>query len=265
MTNIDCCLINIAKESKNLTILNLEGCPNICVATLRTLSNLKNLKSLNFTSVTSVDDSIVTSIANECQQLESLNLYDCIKISTDGFKILINLKNLKQLNVGNTHLDGTALFDIANHCTKLTLLSLESCKNVSEDAFKELSKVVNLDILCVSSVENITDSVLLTFRNLRVLDCDNCHDVTDSGIQHIIEFSPHLNRLSVCNTGITFNALVYAGKVVENRKNNIALHFYIDDKEAKYFMKNFSQMFMPPLLEVYGKFKFITSHYCNIK
>jgi len=146
----DDAIIHLAQNAPNLTSLNLYGCYKITDRALEALSTLPSgtsqLKQLNLSMCQSITNQglkfLVEGQTNCSLTLESLNLYNCIKVSNPGI-ILIGNKcpKLKFLGVfGLDELDINGLENFLASATRLEKLDCGGCQKITSILLEALMK-----------------------------------------------------------------------------------------------------------------------------
>jgi len=146
----DDAIIHLAQHAPNLTSLNLYGCSQITDRSLEALSTLpvsgSLLKKLNLSMCRNITDlglrHLLEGKKNCSLTLESLNLYDCTKISNTGI-ILIGKKcpRLKFLEVfGLDGLDINGLETFLAQATRLEKLDCGGCQKITSASLETLMK-----------------------------------------------------------------------------------------------------------------------------
>ncbi|CAM5999332.1 unnamed protein product [Sphagnum balticum] len=194
---------------KGLEALSLEKCKRVDSAGIAELKNLK-LRFLNL-SGTSIDDHASETIM-AIPTLERLYLNDTDVTTNFCEKISIS-RNLKQLRLGTTKIDGSALAylanikslvdleisgdDISGKLNELALAHLVSLNlkgvNLSPGDIDAVTKLRDLTTLNVSSTL-INDQILLKLAalpNLRTLIAKRCINIHETGIAAFKKAAPN--------------------------------------------------------------------------
>ena len=159
-------------------------------------------------SQTRVKDDVVTSLAKSCQQLHTLYLFACDRVSPRGVESLASLK-LKTLDLSacfNAVTD-VAVAAIARGCTSLMTLKLYGCCMVSDSGVVALTEhCKQIRRLDLSACERLTDYALhqitAQLLQLRRLDVSLGGDsnLTQEALEQALENSPRLHSL-FCGAG----------------------------------------------------------------
>jgi len=116
-----------------------------------TLSKLKSLKSLNLMGAKLTDGGL-KAIA-ELENLEQLNLHGCEKIEGPGLQLLVQLKHLKELDLGHVLGEPGIRDDGFGHLammTSLEELSQRHCSEFSPNSLYRLKGLKNLKTINLS-------------------------------------------------------------------------------------------------------------------
>src|SRR5581483_4504689 len=94
--------------------------------------------------------------------LEKLNLSGRKKITPNGFKHLVALKNIRNLNLSYTNLDDKALGYIVQ-LPLLQILDLDSCNKITANGFQQLQLLKNIRELYLKETA-VDDKALQSLR-----------------------------------------------------------------------------------------------------
>jgi len=159
-----------------MLVVNVE---NIHTESLQSIANLKELQSLEISSTWSFDD--------------------------EAIKLIVQLKNLKSLNIENIAgrlMTDKGLFLIAHDLAKLEYLSLPESPNFSDDGMLALANHCH---------------------QLKALSL-NGGNFTDEAFKCIAEHFPHLKSLTLMNNRLVTSQA--ANFLLESHKDLQKLHFY---------------------------------------
>ena len=96
-------MAHIATGLSRLSSLSMSSCQISDAGVVRIAKDLQDLETLNIGQCTRLTDKTVDTIANQIKSLRSIDLYGCTKISTEGLKALNKCENLKVVNLGLWH------------------------------------------------------------------------------------------------------------------------------------------------------------------
>ena len=124
--------ILIDKLQKNTSIkkLNLKGCTTITDKSIGIIGNYcKDLVKIDL-SETNVRKQELEILAKSCQELTTIFLQDCPKITNDAVSTLVqNARNLTELDLNFCEkVEDNAIRKIAKFCRKLSLIDLSNTK-----------------------------------------------------------------------------------------------------------------------------------------
>jgi len=244
-------LLEVGRSCKDLESFNVfEVFRDISHEALQnTLQSLKKLKRLNMldkfgTSGDAVDDSTLETIADNCKELEvldlvgciisdfgiqrlaqsllrlkSLNLRACISLTNDGLTNMIKyLMNLKILNLSCIpHLEDRVLIEIAGRCENLTELHLDRSKHITDQAIIELAmelpRLKTIHLSCCANIGNQTLSALGKYsKELERISVSLCPNISDYGLKALLEGCSKLNYVECFRTKVTKGLLKRASK-----------------------------------------------------
>uniref|UniRef100_A0A8C5TL00 F-box and leucine rich repeat protein 2 n=1 Tax=Malurus cyaneus samueli TaxID=2593467 RepID=A0A8C5TL00_9PASS len=223
---------NISKRCGGfLRQLSLRGCLGVGDSSLKTFAqNCRNIEHLNLNGCTKITDS------EGCRNLEHLNLSWCDQITKDGIEALVKgCSGLKALFLrGCTQLEDEALKHIQNHCHELVILNLQSCTQISDEGIVKICRGCHrLQSLCVSGCSNLTDASLTALGlncprlntliqlsihcpKLQALSLSHCELITDDGILHLSNSTCGHERLQVLELD---NCLLITDVTLEHLEN----------------------------------------------
>lgn len=127
--------MNLATQSKTLTHLDLRG--SILLGKKAWLSNLTYLEFIGLSFVTKIDDKFMIGIADNCKNLNHIDLSNCKNISKRGLNQLGHLKNLEKVL-----LNGVSQVDdsIISKFNGLKILECLYCPDVTDYSIVKILK-----------------------------------------------------------------------------------------------------------------------------
>ena len=224
----DTTLLNILKNGKNIESLTVDGYDLLCHESIfpEIFGKMKNLRKLNFRIYFGEKNhNILNALANSCENLEQLSLYESPEAQKYLFKFLENSKcTLKDLMVYD--------FDEVNQYQKFHNM-LGKCKNIEylcisghfmkwpENIATFISAISNMKNLTSFAVDNtygisVSPNAIVTlfscghFKNLKALEfyCNYSEEVTENDINDIIEAiekgCPKLEELELYYNYVSF-------------------------------------------------------------
>lgn len=186
--------------------LNLSWCGGQKLISVPALQSFlkgccSELVCLRLACCTFVDGTVLQSIANDCLNLQELDLRCCRKVPGNAFINLSKLKKLQRLNVYHTSIDSSSILAITRSCCQLEHLNLGSCTAIQNyDAVavnlaKHCSLLKSLDVWRAKSLTNIGLKALSSgCVYLEELDAGWCSDL-HSGTGCFVELVQNCRRL----------------------------------------------------------------------
>lgn len=147
--------------------------------------------------------------------------------------ILTNLLNLEYLNLSHIqYLSKYSMDSITKSLFNLKYLNINFCSyTIPLEYLQQLHNLKNLEEINLRGNNNVDDSILQQFTNLKSLNCADCDHVSDFGVMSVIENSPNLVFLDIYETSITVETLTFAYKITNDRqtkKLNIIVSKYLN-------------------------------------
>ncbi|KAL2268939.1 hypothetical protein VTJ83DRAFT_3785 [Remersonia thermophila] len=216
-------------ECNRVERLTLTGCNKLTDTGLVALiTNSHHLYSLDvsaqppLSTVTSNDhitDASINALAENCPQLQGLNISGCHRISNESLIHLAKscryLRRLKLNDCGQVQ--DEAVFAFAENCPNILEIDLNQCRLVTNAPVTALfTQGTALRELRLANCELLDDEAFLalpsnrTFDHLRILDISNSMGITDRAIEKIIEVAPRLRNLVLQKCRNLTDAAVYA-------------------------------------------------------
>jgi len=175
----------------------------------------KRLQSVDFSELSLVNDSILKTIGDNCDNLFVLKLNHCKLITDEGVgRLFVNKTNFEVLELNGCDNLTDACFDaLTKACSKLTIIKLDWCYKVTEVALhllatncKKLSYIsmrstglrtlpCKLSRLTYLNYLNISDCVSLVFPDKKVIG-KGLNEIKNTLMEFDIE-----NRFRVCALG----------------------------------------------------------------
>ena len=165
--------------------------------------NLKMLEALYMRDNYQLTNESIDCITTRCRRLSLLTLWGCIKLT----KLAPDCSNgLLMLNLCGCH--GLA-DDIAVAIRKmphLSSLNVAECHNLTDAFIKELAQSSNacsIEHLNLRYLRRLTDDGIYTIVNkmscIQSIDLSFCTDLSTSLLAYMLEFSPSLTEVRLCN------------------------------------------------------------------
>ncbi|CAH2063667.1 unnamed protein product [Thlaspi arvense] len=171
----------------SLECLNLNGCQKISDSGIEAITSIcPKLKvfSIYWNSLT---DKSMQLVAESYQDLESLNITRCVKITDDG------------------------LLRVLQKCSSLQTLNLYALSSFTDKAYKKISLLADLRFLDLCGAQNLSDEGLGHIAKCKKLESLNltwCVRITDAGVITIANSCTSLEFLSLFGiVGVTDRCL----------------------------------------------------------
>ncbi|XP_044009942.1 F-box/LRR-repeat protein 20-like [Aphidius gifuensis] len=215
--------MEILSQNVTLTHLKLEYI-EMSNYSAKLISNLVNLEHLNVREARNeIQDDAMSSILNNCKKLKELNIMNANVLSKYIVIEPDSLTKLEHLSITcRPRTSDTVMNYIFMNCKNLKSIDIqygEFLSNKTLNILGDLKNLKNMDLIRAA----IDDSVLYHYHDLKVLDCSFCPKITDSGIKHILDSSPNLEKLRVESTNVTLRTLSYALYLSTCRKKKLRL------------------------------------------
>ena len=151
-------------------------------------------------------DKEILNLAKHCQNLESLYLIDCDKISDKAFITLSkSCTRLKTLNMCNCrHLKDESFRVIASNFINIVHLDLGNCINISDETISKIgSSCKNLESIDLFGCREVTSLGMRGFNvncdKLKKISLSHCFKIRDEGIFHLVTNCQNIESLDLTN------------------------------------------------------------------
>jgi Leucine-rich repeat (LRR) protein len=190
---------------RDLKSLRVSG--NISDRGLKSLQGLKNLKELHL-EYSQVSGSGLQYIGNP-QNVVSVSLCACIKVTDDDLKILARLTNLRSLDVGFTQISDKGMMHLTD-LASLETLKLTADENVGNDGLAATEWLTKLKVIDFAGTR-VTDEGMASLAEMRDLESiEVSSNISDKGLQAIKGLQRlselRLNYSQVDGSGLKFVA-----------------------------------------------------------
>jgi len=209
---------NALKPLSKLDTFTISNSPNVTNILLHSIGNhCPQLKNLYLPGCVGLTDAFVPQLCKQCKDLEKIDL-SFTNVSVGIIPAaLINLKNIRELNLGdskessvpvdmgdenftrplvtlnlrNSPINDQMLDWVVSRCPEIETVILENCQNVTDHSIIRLAqKLKGLTTLDISFCDQITDSSLSALAEnedskLKFLDLSYCYNVTTRGIKEV--------------------------------------------------------------------------------
>jgi hypothetical protein len=174
------------------------------------MHSMKNLRKLDL-SHTKVNDTVINSIASNCQKLEWLYLENCPNLYDDCIEQLASKLNLtlSHFNVDNVRLSNDTIKYVVKKCSNLKLFIASRLVEILDELFNEILQMSSQSLISLLNFEsfqvdtdvylksNMMQSLSYMCPRLKKL-CINCVG-SNSSLAYFNSFS-HLTELILANT-----------------------------------------------------------------
>ena len=194
----------ISDACRNLENFSLEGCRIDRGSVHSFLSRNPRLVHINLSGLTALNNSAMKIIAEECRQLEHLNVSWCENIDVKGLQQIVQscpkLNDLRAAEIRGFD-DEEFLHDLFIRNT-LERLIISHCVDFTDESLQLLMQGIDPEI------DPLTNRAVVPPRKFRHLDFSRCHFLTDKGVQSLAHNVPYLCglQLSKCDS-LTDDAL----------------------------------------------------------
>lgn len=154
-------------------------------------------------SILMATDEFLNTITSECRNIKVLDLSDCYRLRQSSLCTLINLNNLRELNLSGVPAATSAVIQkILENCNKLQTLDLSNANGFDDTAFA-VRKKIPLKKLIFANCTQISDALLKfiskNFESLESLALSNCSLLSAEGFRmlEVCTSMQHLN-LQLC-------------------------------------------------------------------
>jgi len=219
---------NALKPLIYLDTFTISNSPNVTNILLHSIgSNCPQLKNLYLPGCVGLTDAFVPQLCKQCKELEKIDL-SFTNVSVGIIPAaLINLKNIRELNLGDSkessapidmgdesftrplvtlNLRNSPITDqmldwVVTRCPEIETVILENCQNITDHSITKLAaKLRGLTTLDISFCDQITDASLSALAEnedskLKFLDLSYCYNITTRGIKEVGLKCTHLESL----------------------------------------------------------------------
>lgn len=197
----------ISDACRNLECFSLEGCRIDRSSVHYFLLRNPRLVYINVSSLpaAALNNQALKIIAQECQQLEQLNVSWCEGIDTKGLQKVVQacakLKELRAVEVkGFNNKDFLQSLFVRNNLERLVA---GRCADLYDESLEILMQGIDPEI------DPLTERALVPPRKFLHLDFSHCRRLTDKGVRSLAHRVPHLCGLQLSHCiGLTDNALI---------------------------------------------------------
>ncbi|RAL52041.1 hypothetical protein DM860_016539 [Cuscuta australis] len=213
--DITCCrnithlsISNITNSCPSLTSLRMESCTLVPREAFVLIGQrCQSLEELDVTD-NKIDNEGLESVS-KCSGLSSLKLGICLNITDKGLiHIGTSCPNLKELDLyRSSGVTDSGIYAIARGCLSLETINIAYCNQITDHSFVSLSKCLKLNTLESRGCPLLTSSglaaVAVACRLLAKLDVKKCHNIDDTGMISLAQFSQNLRHINLSYTSVT--------------------------------------------------------------
>lgn len=226
-------LDDLSKFCTNLQSITIHNCLKVTNMGLGKLSKCLQLQYIDLTGCEKITDEGLEKLLEFDTKLHTIILKRINKITNNGIKIILSkcansLRNLDLCRCNNTTDSITSRILI--ECPKLESLNLSLCQQITDTTFVTLNmfpfsnlKKINLQKL------NITDCTIFSITeicngNLELININDCSEITEKGINHLIKSNSNLIEINAGRTNMTDDCLSHIAEY-SNRLETLDIDF----------------------------------------
>jgi F-box/leucine-rich repeat protein 2/20 len=171
----------LSHHCHKLKVINLNGCSAITDTGVKYLAeNCHQLIYCCLSKCFALTDQALISLSQGCPQLKTLGLMRCHQLTDHGFQALTKIcKQLQDLDLEDCVLiTDLTLYHLTNNCSKLKRLALSHCDLITDEGIRYIGTNQK------------------TAESIQYLELDNCTQLTDAAIDHLISCK-NLKRLDI--------------------------------------------------------------------
>uniref|UniRef100_A0A5B7BEX1 F-box/LRR-repeat protein 15-like leucin rich repeat domain-containing protein n=1 Tax=Davidia involucrata TaxID=16924 RepID=A0A5B7BEX1_DAVIN len=167
-------------EDKHLDILKIK-----C------LDSLQNLESLNLNSCQKISDKGIEAITSACPKLRAFSSYWNVRVTAIGIEHLVkNCKHMVDLNLsGCKNISDKSLQLVADNYEELESLNLTRCIKLTDGGLQQIllkcSSLQSLNLYALSSFTDEAYKKISLLAHLRFLDLCGAQNLSDEGLSCI--------------------------------------------------------------------------------
>ncbi|GAB2233084.1 hypothetical protein Droror1_Dr00002299 [Drosera rotundifolia] len=186
------------------TYWNVRYVKNITDHSMQLIAdNYQDLESLNITRCIRINDFGLDHILNSCSSLQSLNLYALSRFTDKVYSKISLLPHLRVLDLcGAQNLSDEGLASIAK-CKKLVSLNLTWCICITDAGVLAVAQnCTSLNLLSLFGIVGVTDKSLEALSSscgstLETLDVNGCINIKRRRREELLQLFPHVKCFKV--------------------------------------------------------------------
>jgi len=152
-----------------------------------------NLQHINLSNLKDITNSSMRIIADNCPRLEILNVEWCANVDTRGLRFIIDsCSQLRELRAGETQgWDDISFLDLIFERNTLERLTLPGCESLQDESLAAIFEGSN------SETDYTSGRRVAPPRNFKHVNLARCYNITDTGLQSLVNNVPYLEGLQV--------------------------------------------------------------------
>ncbi|XP_058153954.1 F-box and leucine-rich repeat protein 13 isoform X1 [Dasypus novemcinctus] len=198
--------LNLGNGCHKLIYLDLSGCTQISVQGFRNIANsCTGIMHLTINDMPTLTDNCIKALVEKCLCLTSVVFTGAPHISDCAFKAL-SICNLRKIRFeGNKRITDACFKFIDKHYPNINHIYMVDCKRITDGSLRSLSPLKQLTVLNLTNSVRLGDVGLRQFLDgpvsikIRELNLSNCIHLGDASIVKLSERCPNLNYLNLRN------------------------------------------------------------------
>ncbi|XP_047417468.1 dynein regulatory complex subunit 6 [Sciurus carolinensis] len=262
--------LNLGNGCHKLIYLDLSGCTQISVQGFKNIaSSCSGVMHLTINDMPTLTDNCVKALVEKCQSITSVVFIGSPHISDGTFKALSTCDLRKIRFEGNKRITDACFKFIDKNYPNIHHIYMVDCKGITDGSLKSLSPLKHLTVLNLANCVRIGDVGLRHFldgpssirirelnlsnclqlgdisimklsercRNLNYLSLRNCEQLTDQGIEHIVNIFS-LISLDLSGTVISNEGLIVLSRLKKLKELSLSECYRITDFGIQAFCKS---------------------------
>ncbi|MBZ3887113.1 F-box/LRR-repeat protein 13 [Sciurus carolinensis] len=222
--------LNLGNGCHKLIYLDLSGCTQISVQGFKNIaSSCSGVMHLTINDMPTLTDNCVKALVEKCQSITSVVFIGSPHISDGTFKALSTCDLRKIRFEGNKRITDACFKFIDKNYPNIHHIYMVDCKGITDGSLKSLSPLKHLTVL------NLANCV--SCRNLNYLSLRNCEQLTDQGIEHIVNIFS-LISLDLSGTVISNEGLIVLSRLKKLKELSLSECYRITDFGIQAFCKS---------------------------
>jgi len=157
------------------------------------LNQNASLQHINLSNLKDVTNSTMKIIAENCPELEVLNVEWCANVDTRGLRFVVeSCTQLRDLRAGETQgWDDISFLDLIFERNILERLTLPGCESLQDESLAAIFAGSN------SEIDYISGRRIAPPRKLKHVNLARCRNITDAGLESLVGNVPYLEGLQL--------------------------------------------------------------------